>query len=46
MARLGVSSMHCAGIVHDWYIQVNLVRIFVLFVRGINYRKEYCLSPS
>ena len=27
-----------------WYIQVNLFRIFVLFVPGINGQKEYSLS--
>ena len=43
--RLGVSSDGIMQVLcMTWYIQVNLFRIFVLFVPGIKRQKEYCLS--
>ena len=42
--RLDVSSKHCASICSTWYREVNMCKILMPFVSGINRQKEYCLS--
>ena len=44
--RLGVSSMRYAGLCTTWYREVNLFRIFMIFVSWITKQEEYCLSPA